>query len=435
MQPSTDPETSPMLAPTPASPESAGMSQAAFDRIEDHLKRRYIDAGRFPGTQMVVYRRGKIVHSAVQGFADIERKTPVKDDTIFRIDSMTKPITSVAFMMLVEEGRVALDEPVHKYIPEWKNLGVFVAGSNPAYLTKPPARPMQIVDLLRHTSGLTYGFQQRSNVDAGYRAMKIGEVVTSGTLDTMVADLAKMPLEFSPGEAWNYSVSTDVIGYLVGLISGKPFDQFLKERILQPLGMNDTDFHVPADKAHRFAACYSADPPGELRFHAAERKAMLTLQDDPAKSSYLRPPTFFSGGGGLCSTAADYLTFCRALLNRGELGGVRLLGPQTLALMTTNHLPGGLDLPALSRSMFSEATNNGVGFGLGFAVTMDPAQTLIAGSPGEYFWGGAAATAFWIDPAEDLVAIFMTQVMPSTAYPIRRELRTMINAAITDSNL
>ena len=244
---------------------------------------------------------------------------------------------------------------MHKYIPEWKNLGVFVAGSHPAFLTKPPVRPMQIVDLLRHTSGLTYGFQQRSNVDAGYRAQKVGEVVTSGTLDGMIADLAKMPLEFSPGEAWNYSLSTDVLGYLIGKISGMPFEQFLKERIFKPLGMNDTDFHVPADKAHRFAACYSADPPGEIKFHATERKAMLTLQDDPTKSAYLKPPTFFSGGGGLCSTASDYLTFCRALLNRGELGGVRLIGPKTLALMTSNHLPGGLDLPALSRSMFSEA--------------------------------------------------------------------------------
>ncbi|MCP4616005.1 MAG: beta-lactamase family protein [Bradyrhizobium sp.] len=424
-----------MLAPTSASPESAGMSAAALARIDRHLKERYIDAGRYPGAQILVYRRGKIVHSAVQGFADLERKVPVKEDTIFRIYSMTKPITSVAFMMLVEEGRVAIDDPVHKYIPEWKNLGVFVAGSNPAYLTKPPARPMQIVDLLRHTSGLTYGFQQRSNVDAGYRAMKIGEVVTSGTLDSMIADLAKMPLEFSPGEAWNYSLSTDVIGYLIGKISGVPYEQFLKERIFKPLGMNDTDFHVPADKAHRLAACYSADPPGEIKFHATERKGMLTLQDDPTKSAYLQPPTFFSGGGGLCSTTSDYLTFCRALLNRGELGGVRLLGPKTLALMTTNHLPGGVDLPALSRSMFSEATNNGIGFGLGFAVTMNPAQTLIAGSPGEYYWGGAAATAFWIDPAEELITIFMTQVMPSTAYPIRRELRTMVYAAISDSNL
>jgi CubicO group peptidase (beta-lactamase class C family) len=424
-----------MLAPTPASPESAGMSKAALDRLEDHLKRRYLDAGRFPGTQLLIYRRGKIVHSTVQGFADLERKVPVKDDTIFRIYSMTKAITSVAFMMLVEEGRVAIDEPVYRYIPEWKNLGVFQAGTAPAFLTKPPSRPMLIVDLLRHTSGLTYGFQQRSNVDAAYREKKIGEVVKAGTLDTMIADLAKIPLEFSPGEAWNYSVATDVIGYLVGLISGQPFEQFLKERIFDPLGMNDTDFFVPANKAHRFAACYSADPQGGMTFHATERKGSLTLQDDPATSSFLSPPSLISGGGGLCSTASDYLTFCRALLNGGELGDVRLLGPKTLKLMTSNHLPGGLDLPGMSRSLFSEATYNGIGFGLGFAVTMDPAQTLIAGSPGEYNWGGAATTSFFIDPAEELITIFMTQVLPSSTYPLRRELRTMVYAAITDSNL
>jgi CubicO group peptidase (beta-lactamase class C family) len=423
-----------MLAPTPASPEAAGMSKAAFDRIEDHLKRRYIDAGRFPGTQLLVYRRGNIVHSAVQGLADIERKTPMKDDTIFRIYSMTKPITSVAFMMLVEQGLVALDEPVHKYIPEWKNLGVFQAGTAPAFMTRPPARPMQIVDLLRHTSGLTYGFQQRSNVDAAYREKQIGAVEKAGTLDTMIADLAKIPLEFAPGEAWNYSVSTDVIGYLVGKISGMPFEQFLKERIFNPLGMTDTDFHVPAEKAHRFAACYNASPGGMMSFHSPGASG-LTLQDDPATSSFLTPPAFISGGGGLCSTAADYLTFCRALLNGGELGGVRLIGPKTLALMATNHLPGGRDLPEMSRSMFAEATYNGIGFGLGFSVTMDPTKTLIPGSPGEYAWGGAATTSFWIDPAEELIAIFMTQVLPSSAYPVRRELRTMVYAAITDSNL
>jgi len=424
-----------MLAPTPASPETAGMSKAAFDRIEDHLKRRYIDAGRFPGTQLVVYRRGNVVHNAVQGFADLERKAPVKDDTIFRIYSMTKPITSVAFMMLVEEGRVALDEPVHKYIPEWKNLGVFQAGIAPDFLAKPPVRPMQIVDLLRHTSGLTYGFQQRGNVDAAYRKAKVGEVEKAGSLDTMIADLSKIPLEFSPGEAWNYSVSTDVIGYLIGKISGMPFEQFLKQRIFDPLGMTDTDFFVPADKAHRFAACYNADPGGMMSFHAVEKKGGLTLQDDPATSSFLTKPSFISGGGGLCSTAADYLTFCRALLNGGELGGVRLIGPKTLKLMTTNHLPGGRDLPEMSRSMFAEATYNGIGFGLGFSITMDPAKTLIPGSPGEYAWGGAATTSFWIDPAEELIAIFMTQVLPSSAYPVRRELRTMIYSAITDSNL
>jgi CubicO group peptidase (beta-lactamase class C family) len=413
-----------MLAPTPASPESAGMSKAAFDRVEAHLKQRYIDAGRFPGTQLLVYRRGKVVHSAMQGFADVERKAPMKDDTIFRIYSMTKPITSVAFMMLFEEGRVALDEPVHKYIPEWKNLGVFQAGTAPAFLTKPPSRPMLIVDLLRHTSGLTYGFQQRSNVDAAYREMKIGEMEKAGTLQSMIDELAKTPLEFSPGEAWNYSVSTDVIGYLVGKISGKPFEQFLKERILNPLDMNDTDFHVPADKAHRFAACYSADSKGGMK-----------LQDDPTNSSFLAPPSFISGGGGLCSTAADYLTFCRALLNGGELGGVRLIGPKTLALMTSNHLPGGRDLPAMSRSLFSEAAYNGMGFGLGFSVMMNPALTLLPGSAGEYAWGGAASTAFWIDPAEELIAIFMTQVTPSSTYPVRRELRAMVYAAITASNL
>ena len=410
-----------MLAP--ASPESAGMSKTGFDRIENHLKTRYIEAGRFPGTQLLVYRRGKVVHSAVQGFADVERKTPLKDDTIFRIYSMTKPLTSVAFMMLVEEGRVALDEPVHKYIPEWKDLGVFQAGTGP-FLTKPPSRPMQIVDLLRHTSGLTYGFQQRSNVDAAYRDKKIGEVEKAGTLQSMIEDLAKIPLEFSPGDAWNYSVSTDVIGYLIGKISGKPFEQFLKDRILDPLGMNDTGFFVPADKAHRLAACYSATPQGGM-----------TLQDDPTRSSFLSPPSLISGGGGLCSTAADYLAFCRALLNGGELGGVRLIGPKTLALMTSNHIPGGRELPEMSRSAFSEAAYNGIGFGLGFSVTMHPAKTLIPGSPGECAWGGVATTSFWIDPAEELITIFMTQVLPSSAYPIRRELRTMVYSAITDSNL
>ena len=424
-----------MLAPTPASPEAVGMSKKAFDRIDDHLKHRYIDAGRFPGTQLLVYRRGNIVHSAVQGFADLERKAPVKDDTIFRIYSMTKPITSVAFMMLFEEGRVALDEPVHKYIPQWKNLGVFQAGIASAFLAKPPARPMLIIDLLRHTSGLTYGFQQRTNVDAAYREGKIGEVEKSGTMQSMIDDLAKIPLEFSPGEAWNYSVSTDVVGYLIEKISGQPFDQFLKERIFDPLGMNDTDFFVPAEKAHRFAACYNADPGGMMSFQAPEKKGGLTLQDDPATSPFLTRPSFISGGGGLCSTAADYLTFCRALLNGGELGGVRLIGPKTLKLMTSNHLPGGRDLPEMSRSMFAEAAYNGIGFGLGFAVTMDPAKTLMSGSPGEYNWGGAASTAFWIDPAEELITIFMTQVLPSSAYPVRRELRGMIYGGITDSNL
>ena len=418
-----------------ASPESAAMSKPRLERIDRHLREHYIEAGRFPGTQLLVYRRGKLVHTSSQGLADLERKAPVKDDTIFRIYSMTKPITSVAFMMLVEEGRVALDEPVHKYIPEWKNLGVFQAGIWPAFLTRPPSRPMLILDLMRHTSGLTYGFQQRSNVDAAYREKKIGEVEKAGTLESMIEDLAQIPLEFSPGEAWNYSVSTDVIGYLIGKITGQPFETFLKQRIFDPLQMKDTDFFVRPEKAHRLAACYSASPQGAMTFHAAERKGGLTLQDDPATSSFLSPPSLVSGGGGLCSTARDYLAFCRALLNGGELDGVRLVGPKTLDLMTSNHLPDGRTLPEMSRSLFSEATYHGIGFGLGFSVTLDPARTLIPGSPGEYAWGGAATTSFWIDPAEELIAIFMTQVLPSTATAIRRELRTMVYSAITESNL
>ena len=415
-----------------SSAERAGMSRARLGRIEDHLKRVYIDSGRFPCSQTLVYRRGEVVHSALQGFADIERDAPVRDDTIFRIYSMTKPITSVAFMMLVEEGRVALDEPVAKYIPAWRDLGVYVGGmpmlsapppGAPRFITTPVARPMQIVDLLRHTSGLTYGFQNRTGVDAAYRTNEIGVIGQGGTMQSMIDDLARVPLEFSPGAAWNYSVSTDVLGYLIETISGQPFVEYLRTKIFEPLGMTDTGFHVPPNKAHRLAACYAVDGKGGK-----------VLQDDPSTSPFLAPPSFVSGGGGLVSTTADYLQFCRMLLGRGALGNARLLSPKTLALMTANHLPGGKTLPELSQSLFSEATYDGVGFGLGFAVTMDPARTLLPGSRGEFWWGGAATTSFWIDPAEDLAVIFMTQCLPSGAYPVRRELRTLVYSAITDSN-
>ena len=411
-------------------PEAAGMSGARLQRLEDHLKRNYIDAGRYAGTHTIVYRRGQLVHSAVQGFADLERQAPLKDDAIYRIYSMTKPITSVAFMMLVEEGRVALDEPVHRYIPEWRNLGVYAGGVPqigptpgvaPKFITRPVQRPMLIVDLLRHTSGLTYGFQNRTMVDAAYRQLKVGEVEKSGTMESMIASLAQLPLEFSPGEAWNYSVSTDVLGYLVGKISGQPFEQFLKERIFDPLGMIDTGFHVPPAKAHRLAACYVADGKGGK-----------LLQDDPVKSPYLQPPSFISGGGGLVSTAADYLQFCRALLNGGALGDVRLIAPKTLALMAQNHLPGHRTLPDMTVSLYSEATFDGVGFGLGFAVTMDPARTLLPGSAGEYWWGGAASTAFWVDPAEELTAMLFTQLVPSSFHPLRPQLHQLVYSALVD---
>ena len=402
-----------------ARPEVVGLSSTRLETIDTFVQRKYLDTGRMPGALTLVYRRGEVAHFSAIGMADVERKKPVKEDTIFRIYSMTKPVTSIAFMMMVEQGLVALDDPVHKYIPAWKDLGVFAGGFMQTFRTKRCERPMLIIDLLRHTSGLTYGFQESTNVDAAYRKLKIGEIEKSGTLDSMVEQLAKLPLEFSPGTAWNYSVSTDILGYLVEKISGQKFEDYLRARIFKPLGMVDTDFHVHPGKEARLAACY------------VPAKGGMDLQDDPAKSPYLQPPGFVSGGGGLVSTASDYLKFCRMLINGGSLDGVQIVSPKTIELMTMNHLPDGKDLPALSRSLFSEVAYNGVGFGLGFSVTMDPAKTLIPGSVGEYSWGGAASTSFWVDPKEDLITIFMTQLIPSSTYPIRRELRTLVYSAFT----
>jgi len=401
--------------------KSLGFAADRLARLDGFLQAKYLDSGRMPCAQVLVSRHGELAHQFVGGKRDVERGLNCTPETLFRIYSMTKPVTSIAFMMLVEEGLVALDDPVHRFIPEWKDLGVFQAGGVGGFLTKRPDRPMQMVDLLRHTSGLTYGFQNRTNVDAAYRKLGMGEIGSTMALDEMIATLAEVPLEFSPGEAWNYSVSTDVLGYLVGKISGMPFERFVQTRILDPLGMTDTGFQVPEGQADRFAACYNATPKGGLE-----------LQDDPTTSPYLAPPSLVSGGGGLVSTAADYMRFCRMLLGRGALGADRLIAPKTLDLMTANHLPGGKDLTQLSRSLFSESTYAGVGFGLGFAVVQEPASTLVPCSKGEFYWGGAASTAFWIDPVEDLAVVFMTQTLPSSAYPIRRELRTLVYSALVD---
>ena len=400
-----------------------GFSTERLARIDRFLTERYIEPGRIPCAQLIVARRGEVAHSTVLGLRDVERGLRCEEDTLFRIYSMTKPLTSVALMMLWEEGAIALDDPVEKHIPEWRDLGVFKAGIVGGFVTDRPARPMQVVDLMRHTSGLTYGFQSRTNVDAAYRRLKIGDMPGVLTLEETVAALAALPLEFSPGEAWNYSISTDIVGYLVGRLSGMPFQDFLRTRILQPLKMVDTDFQVAPGQEHRLAACYGVGAQGGL-----------ALQEDPQTSPYLKPPVFYSGGGGLVSTAADYLRFMRMLANGGVLDGVRLIAPRTLKLMTANHLPGGQDLTNLSRSMFSESTYAGIGFGLGFAVVFDAPRTLIPGSNGEYYWGGAASTAFWIDPAEEVMAVLMTQLMPSSSYPIRRELRTLVYSALVETN-
>jgi CubicO group peptidase (beta-lactamase class C family) len=403
--------------------KSLGFSPERLARIDRFLEERYVRPGRLPCAQFVLARRGEVVHQSVIGQQDPERGTPLREDSVFRIYSMTKPVTSVAFMTLVEEGLVALDEPVAKYIPSWAKLGVYSAGVDGAYLTKPVQRPMLIVDLLRHTSGLTYGFQNRTNVDAAYRKTRLEEFFGNLDLDGFIETLSTIPLEFSPGEAWNYSVSTDVVGYLVQKIAGKPLDEAFRERIFQPLGMVDTGFQVRDDQRERLTACYEATPQGGLK-----------LQDDARDSLFLKAPTLLSGGGGLVSTAADYLRFSNMLLNGGELDGVRILSPKTVKLMAANHLPGGGDLTQHSRSLFSEGTNAGVGFGLGFATVFEPAGTLLAGSPGEYYWGGMASTGFWVDPLEEVTAVFMTQLIPSSAYPVRREMRTLAYAALTDSN-
>lgn len=401
-------------------PESAGLSLPRLQHIDRYIQQKYLDTGKLPCALTLVERNGQVAHLSVLGRMDVERNRPLQEDTIFRVYSMTKPLTSLALMMLVEEGRVALDDPVHRYIPQWRDLGVYEGGFIGAFRTRRTSAPMRIVDLMRHTSGLTYGFQQRTNVDAAYRKLHIGEIPTAVSLEQMIDELAKVPLEFSPGSAWNYGVSTDVVGYLVGKISGQPFEQFLRSRILDPLGMTDTDFMVPAAKAARFAACYAATP-----------KAGMVLQDDPQTSFFLKPPTFVSGGGGLVSTAADYLRFCKMLLNGGALDGARLVSPKTLELMSQNHLPGGKDLPDLAVSLFSEVTYSGVGFGLGFAVSVSPTRGLLPGSAGDISWGGLASTYFWVDPHEQLIVIFMTQLTPSATYPIRRELRTLVYSAFT----
>jgi CubicO group peptidase (beta-lactamase class C family) len=402
--------------------DTLGFSPARLGRIEAFMAEKYVKPGRLPGTLTMVARHGDIAHLGLTGHADVERGTPLAEDTIFRIYSMTKPVTSVALMMLVEEGRIALDDPVHRYIPEWKNLGAFVAGTHKlGFQTSPLKRPMQVVDLLRHTAGLTYGFQLRSNVDEAYRCERIGEVEKAGTLAGMIAALAKIPLEFSPGDAWNYSVATDVCGWLVEVVSGQKFEDFLQDRLFTPLGMVDTGFHVRAGQGHRLASCYQAN-----------RSGGMDLQDDCRTSSFLTAPSFVSGGGGLVSTAGDFMKFAQMLLNGGTANGHRYISRKTLDLMTANHLPGDSSIAAMSKSLFSEAAYDGIGFGLGFATTMQTSKTLLPGSDGDFFWGGAASTYFWVDPAEDLIGLFMTQLIPSSTYPVRREFRTLVYAALDD---
>jgi CubicO group peptidase (beta-lactamase class C family) len=402
-----------------------GLDATRLERITDHIERNYIGPAKIPGCQVAVARHGHIAYLKSFGMMDIERNKPTRDDTIYRIYSMTKPITSVALMTLYEQGYFQLNDPVSRFVPSWKTHRVWVSGEGADMVTEAPARPITFRDVLSHMAGLTYGgglpgVGIQHPIDNLYKALKIRSAGTQDTMIEFMDKLAQVPLRYQPGQAWMYSLATDVCGALVEIISGKPFAQYLQDVIFGPLGMVDTAFHVAPDKQDRFAANYQRGPDKTLK-----------LLDDPAASTYLKDPAFKSGGGGLTGTTADYMLFCEMLRRGGELDGHRILGPRTLEIMHMNHLPGGQDLTQVAIGGFSETANEGVGFGLGFASTMDQVATGGLGA-GDYYWGGAASTIFLVDPKEDLTMVFMTQLMPSGTFNFRGQLKNLIYSAIID---
>jgi len=401
-----------------ARPEDVGLCCRRLGRVSDWM-RRQVDDGRLPGISVAIARRDRLVFFETYGARDIERDAPLNADTIFRIYSMTKPITTVAALMLYEEGRFQLDDPLARYLPEFAAPRVWAGGDARNPTTVRAEQPITIGQVMTHTAGFTYGFLDEHPLDALYRERGVDFQRGDTALSELVALLAEQPLLFQPGARWNYSVATDVLGYLVEVLSEEPLDVFFEQRIFAPLGMRDTAFHVPAGKHERFAANYTPAKEGGL-----------DLVDPAAGSRFTRPMVTLSGGGGLVSTASDSLRFARLLARRGELDGTRLLGRKTVETMVANHLPG--DLAAMGRPRFAETTYEGIGFGLGVSVMLDPARARIIGSPGEYAWGGAASTAFWIDPVEDLIVLLLTQLTPSWSYPLRRELRVLGYQAIVD---
>ncbi len=400
-------------------PEDVGISTAGLQKLDEHLRSQYVVPGRISGALTLVARRGKVAWLSPLGLMDRERGKAVAADTIFRIYSMTKPVTSVAVMTLFERGLFQLADPVHRWIPAWENLRVYRYGQHPSFKTDPALRPMTMRDLLTHMSGLSYVIAERTHVDAAYRKLGIGD--GKSTLAQMIDRISTLPLEYSPGAHWSYSVATDVLGYLVEVMSGEPLDSYLKRIVFDPLRMVDTSFVVPGHNLERLAANYS---------FAAEGPP--TLADDPAKSPFARPRTFLSGGAGLVSTAADYFRFAEMLRRGGELDGARILGKKTVAYMTRNHLPDGGDLAAHALGSFSETRYEGVGFGLGVHVVIDPVRAQVPCSAGEFGWGGLASTAFWVDPAEELSVVFMTQLMPSTSYNLRGQIKSIVYGALID---
>ena len=399
------------------SPASVGLDGKVMGNIRDYLKEQYVEPGKYVGTLTLVARKGEIAYLDALGFMDRENKKAMQEDAIFSIYSMSKPITSIALMQLYEKSLFRLDDPIHWHIPSWRNLRVYESGLYPNFLTSRPKRHMTIRDLLSHMSGLTYDFMLRTNVDAAYRKTKLQ---ATGDLQAMIDTLAQLPLEFSPGEQWNYSVSTDVCGYLVEHFSGMKLDKYFQKHIFDPLGMEDTGFSCAKEKVDRLASLYEQHP----------KKGPVLVDPGGAKTARVKKRKMLSGGGGLLSTMSDYYRFCSMLLNQGELDGTRIIGRKTLAMMASNHLPDHKDLTEMSQSAFSETTYQGVGFGLGFSVILDPVKTQSLTDEGEYGWGGAASTVFWVNPKEEMVVIFLTQLLPSSTYQVRRELRSLVYSSL-----
>ena len=400
-------------------PAEVGFDPDRLARIDRHLA-RYVDDGRLAGWQVVVSRHGRRVHSSTYGQRDLEAGLPVEPDTLWRIYSMTKPVTSVVAMQLFEEGAFSLNDEVSRYLPAFADMRIFRSGTAEVPKTVPATEPIRMWHLLTHTAGLTYGFTRSSPVDEMYRLAGSDFNQPPGMDLAALCDLwASMPLLFEPGTSWNYSVATDVLGRVCEVLTGKPLDQLFRERVLTPLGMTDTDWWAP--DTSRLAALY-APTPGTGQ----------AIRYDVIGAGAHKPPSWFGGGGGLVSTAHDYDRFTRMLLGAGELEGTRVLGSRTLRYMTRNHLPGGALLTSLARGQFAETSYDGMGFGLGFGVLVDPVAYKVPASAGEFTWGGAASTAFWVDPVEQITAAFYTQLLPSSAYPIRTELRSLVYTSLVD---
>ncbi|WP_116999206.1 serine hydrolase domain-containing protein [Desertimonas flava] len=383
---------------------------------------RFVDSGLLPGWQIAISQHGELTHFSSYGRRDVESDLPVADDTIFRLYSMTKPITAVAALRLWERGEFLLNEPVAKYLPAFAHQKVWRSGTSTKPELEPVTETMRIWHLFAHMSGLTYGFANAHPVDGLYRQAGLEWGVPAGLDLAGVCDLiASLPLLFQPGTAWNYGMSTDVLGMVVEAIAGRPFADVVQDEVLDPLGMDDTSWFAPDEKVDRLAALYTPSP-------ADGTAVRLDAFGDAAK----KPPAASLGGGGLVGTTSDYVRFANMLAGRGALDGTRILAPSTVDYMATNHLPGNVDLEAVARPFFSETTYDGVGFGLGVSVVIDPAAAKVPYSRGEFGWGGAASTTFWVDPELDMTVVFMTQLLPSDSHPIRPLLRSLVKAALVD---